>query len=361
MCGIAGFVHRDATLADEATLARLGNLQAHRGPDHFGTAVRGSAGFAHNRLSILDPTEAGHQPFTDDHHVLCYNGEIYNYLDFRRELSFEGVELVSQCDTEVLFHMLVRYGVPETLARIQGMFAFSFYDCRQQRLFLCRDRLGIKPLHWCDNGTTIYWASESKTLALGLDLNPDPVKTLFSLGLNGESFWEQTLFEGVQQVPPGCYLTFSPESGPEVVEYFHATDWVDREMFGELDRADSQSIVDEFARLFRQSVRRMLMSDVPMGAFVSGGIDSSLITSVAADHDDHLQLFTADVAGPMSEFTAAFQLADSTGCELHSFTFEPDMMLRDWSETTYYYECPIVSFPTPFRLRMWRSLHDATM
>ena len=344
MCGIAGMLLLQDNPVREDFLRQMGQSQAHRGPDNLATFVHGAAGFVHTRLSIIDLSEAGNQPFRDDSHVLCYNGEIYNYLELKQELLAEGVRFRSTSDTEVLFHYLVRRGVEATLKAIRGMFAFSFYETATGQLYLVRDRFGIKPLNWTLQGDGLYWASETKTLAAALGLSPDLVRTLFSTAGRGEKSGWNTLFEDVVQVPPGSYLSYRTGTAPQLHTYFEPAELVDQAYYRELDGYPAEEVLAEFTRLFDRSVSQMLMSDVPMGVFVSGGLDSNLISAFARRHQPDIRLFTANILGPYTEYPAAKLLADSIDAPLSEYKFAPEMFVRDWTATTYYYECPIVTF-----------------
>ena len=330
---------------DENDLIRMGQRLTHRGPDNSSFIVYDNAGFVHTRLSILDRSEAGNQPFHDDRYVLSYNGEIYNYLELKKELKKEGMTFRSRSDTEVLFHYLIKKGVKKTLESIKGMFAFSFYDTLTKTLYLCRDRLGIKPLNWVHASNGIYWALEVKALIDIVPIEPDPIKTLISISSTGEMSGENTVFKNVKQVKPGSYLQYESGGVPKIHKYFDPIDLVDKSYYYELDNYSIESIISTFADLMDKSVKKMLMSDVPMGVFVSGGIDSSLISVFAHRHQKALKYFTANILGQFSEYSAAKLLADSIGVSLYTYEFEAEMMLRDWTRTTYYYECPIVSFP----------------
>lgn len=353
MCGIAGIVgfHRAVEPAEltrrlEAMAARL----HHRGPDHAAVSVGDGAGFAHTRLSIVDVSEAGNQPFVNDRYVLVYNGEIYNHLALRKQLEAEGVGFVSRSDTEVLFHMLVRRGVERTLAALRGMFAFSFYDRRDRVLYLARDRVGIKPLVFSLRPDGLYFASEVKAFLGHFPLHIEPAWALVSLAMSGEQSGERTMFAGVRQVPPGSYVRYAANGELDTHEYFHVADLVDRDHYRELDRQGLDGIRAGFAATFRAAVSSMLMSDVPMGALVSGGIDSSLMAHLAAEADPTIALFTANVEGPFSELPDAQLLASSIDRPLHVTRFTPDMVLRDLAATTFSYECPVISFPNAIPL-----------
>ena len=306
-----------------------------------------NAGFAHNRLSILDVSEAAHQPFTDERYILCYNGEIYNYRELKRELfDKEEVFFRSNSDTEVLFHCLVRHGVAKTVRALRGMFAFSFYDRQTQELYLCRDRFGIKPLAYVRESNALYWASEVKALATVLpSVYPDPVRSQLSMDGLAESSASTTVFKGVKQVPPGTYLKCRPGKAPVMRRYFHPIELIQKEYTETLGGETADSLTTRCTELLHNSVQSMLMSDVPLGTFVSGGLDSSLIAATAQNGNENINLFTTNVLGRYSELPKCHTLANYLGAELYTYDFSPDMMLRDWAETTYHNEYPIIAFP----------------
>ncbi|HTL46803.1 MAG TPA: asparagine synthase (glutamine-hydrolyzing) [Verrucomicrobiae bacterium] len=343
MCGIAGMQLKPPHKAGEEALKQMGMLQKHRGPDHFGFVLKGNLGFAHNRLSIVDPSPAGHQPFSDGRRVLVYNGEIYNHQDLRKELSAKGIVFKSGSDTESLFHALVHLGVEETLRKISGMYAFAFADLDGDVVYLCRDRYGIKPLLWLENEKGIYWASEAKAFKPVAPLEVEPVRTFFSASGLGDQSGEYTVFKGVRQVQPGTYLVCKGGKRAETRRYHDLRQEIDPHYHAELDSMPFEKVQGLFGGLVENSVRRMLMSDVPMGSFVSGGVDSSLIAFWAAKLDAPHTLFTANVVGAYSEYEDAKMLAAFLGKKLEAFEFRPEMMLSGWASCTYHYECPMVT------------------
>lgn len=342
MCGIAGIYKLDGSRVPAGMLNEMGQCTVHRGPDNFGMVNYDSLGMAHNRLSFLDLSESANQPFENGKFALAYNGEIYNFAQIRERLvNKHGIEFKTTSDTEVLFYSLIHDGIEKCLKQIQGMFAFAFYDREKNQLYLARDRYGIKPLYYYQTGETFYWASEIKAIAAILDLKPDPTRTLFSLNGIAERSSEYTLFQGVCSVKPGSYIAISPGGRKESV-YYELLDDVDESYYKELNNQPTETVLDTFERLFTESIQRMLISDVPMGAFVSGGIDSSFISAVATQNYADLKLFTANVVGKYSEYEDAKTLAAHINQELYEYKFEPEMMLRDWAEATYFYECPII-------------------
>ena len=345
MCGIAGLLQPHGESVDEAALQTMGCRQQHRGPDNFAVFVQQNFGCAHNRLSILDLSAAGNQPYCDERYVLVYNGEIYNYLDLRRKLEMDqGVIFQSTSDTAVLFQHLIHYGVPETLKAIKGMFAFSFYDNQEGLVYLCRDRYGIKPLYYTHCHTGFYWASEIKALTAVTEVKPDPIKTLYAAASISEHLNERSIFQNVQPVPPGTYVICLAGQAPSSpITYYDIFHDIDEAYYRELEGMSATAVLQTFQNLMESSIKSMLMSDAPMGAFVSGGIDSGLIALIAAQHDPDLSLFTAHVVGQYSEFPDAQRLSQSLNRQLHEARFMPDMMLTKWAEATYHHETPIVT------------------
>lgn len=348
MCGISGVLSESG--AEPSLLALLGAAQAHRGPDHFATwmAPEAPVGLAHNRLSLLDLSPAGHQPFLLEGNALVYNGELYDFREQRARLLAAGAVLRSTSDTEVLLHLLVRHGVPETLRRIRGMFAFAFWEAATRRLFLARDRMGIKPLfYWRRPGGELLFASEMKALlAAGLP-ELDAVKVFYSpLGVL-EKARVATAFRGLRQVEPGTFVVAEAGKEPRAETYFRLTDLAAEGTWRRLEAARPEAVLEEFSALFGAATSSMRVADAPMGAFVSGGVDSGLIAARAVrdgegERMQPLSLFTADVAGPMSETAQARELARRLGQPLHESRFSSDDFLASWVATTWHYESPVV-------------------
>lgn len=343
MCGIAGIFQPPGTTLSSDLLDVMGRTTEHRGPDNFGKLVDGNMGFAHNRLSLLDLSDKANQPFRDGRYILVYNGEIYNFREIRDRLSAkQGVMFRTTSDTEVLFQSLINYGIDQCLQQLKGMFAFAFFDKKTNELILARDRFGVKPLYYFNDASGFYWASETKVLAKALDIRPDPVKTLFAVGGLGERSKKNTLFRGVYAVEPGTYLRFGSCREVRHTRYYDTLEQFDFSYYKELEQMNSEKIVSEFERLFRSSVEQMLISDAPIGALFSGGVDSSLIAAVARSFSPDLKLFISDIVGKYSELENAKTVAAHLNTELYTDKFEPDAFLNNWAESTYYYESPIV-------------------
>jgi asparagine synthase (glutamine-hydrolysing) len=294
MCGIFGIIGRNARI-EEGILERGTQSLAHRGPDDSGTVLlRDSApgpveiGLGNRRLAILDLSPLAHQPMCDAEtgNWIVYNGEIYNFRDVRKELEQSGTSFVSHSDTEVLLKAYARWG-EGCLARFRGMFAFAIWDARRHSLFIARDPMGIKPLYYAQSGSYFLFASEIRTL-LGTGLvraRIDPAGLVNYLTF-GSAYDPLTLIEGVRALPPGHTLTWE-DGNLQLSRYW---DLVDEEPGSRATPAshspenlsveNEKVAVEQLRPLLEESVRMQLVSDVPVGVFLSGGIDSSALVSI---------------------------------------------------------------------------------
>jgi asparagine synthase (glutamine-hydrolysing) len=284
MCGIVGLVRRTAgkPLPDRARAARVLSSLQHRGPDTQGTYSDGNLWFGHLRLSIIDLSAAGNQPMTtaDENLVIVYNGEVYNFKDLAAELSLANLR--SSADTEVILRAFEKLGVA-SFAKLNGMFAFAAYDRRAQKLWLVRDRLGIKPLYYRFSNDGLFFGSEIKSIAALIDEEPACyLSSLHEWLYYGNTLGGRTLYDGIQQLQPGHYLELDLTSFSwRIEEYWSLRRQANR---SNIVRSPSREIISETRRLLEEAVRRQLVSDVPIGIFLSGGVDSSAITAIAARH-----------------------------------------------------------------------------
>ena len=268
MCGITGFLNLDGAPADEASASQMAEALAHRGPDGSGSWAEGPMAMGHRRLAILDLSPAGEQPMTsrDGRFVLVYNGEVFNFRELRAELDAAGHEFRSSGDTEVVLNALAEWGT-EALLRFNGMFALALWDRQRSELLLARDRVGIKPLYWALNGATLTFGSEAKAIlrhpSSRADLDPEALLEYFTFQ---NLFTQRTLFEGISLLPAGSFIRVDRhESKPKVERYWDFN-------FAEPESsADEAELLEELDRLFRQAVGRQLVSDVPVGSYLSGG------------------------------------------------------------------------------------------
>jgi len=280
MCGICGILHFDLNQAvNENTLISMSETLIHRGPDDFGTYVGGSVGLAHRRLSILDLTSAAHQPMSskDGRYWIIYNGEIYNYIELRRYLIAKGYSFLSRSDTEVLLNLFIEEG-KDCLNKLNGMFAFVIWDSVERKLFMARDRLGIKPLYWYRDETTFLFASEIKAFfgypGLKAEVNlaglQDYLSFQFCLG-------EKTMFKNIYSLLPGWWMEISQDKEVQTKCYW--------ELNFQVDTIHSEEYFKQtLSDLMQDSIKLRLRSDVPVGSHLSGGLDSSVVASLAASN-----------------------------------------------------------------------------
>src|SRR4051794_40156177 len=281
MCGIAGLVSLEGLPPDaDAVATRMRDVITHRGPDEAGLYCDGHAALAHRRLSIVD-LSTGQQPLAnEDGQVrVIFNGEIYNHAEIRRDLEQHGHQYRTQSDTETIVHAYEQWG-DDAVDRFRGMFAFAIWDNRRRRLLLVRDRLGIKPLYWARVGSTLLFGSEVKALlASGLLATEANLAALPELLSTRYVSGAETMFAGVHKLLPGHMLAFE-QGEVRVRQYWDIPTGGEKlEVGSEKLRAtpDGAAFVGRFRSLLEESVRLRLMSDVPLGMFLSGGIDSSAI------------------------------------------------------------------------------------
>lgn len=301
MCGIVGMFNRSGAPAASAVLTAMTDKLAHRGPDGEGTYLDGALGLGHRRLSILDLSDAGRQPMetADGRYVVTYNGEIYNFRELRKELEALGCAFHSRCDTEVLLQAYVRWG-KQCLDRLNGMFAFAVWDRQARELFLARDRYGIKPLYVTECGETFLFASEIKALAVHPAFRTDVDREALLEYFTFQNFFtDRTLFKGVRLLPAGSWMVVSAQMVGAPVSYWDY-DFREPEQAG-----DDRAYREELDRLLQQAVTRQLVSDVPVGAYLSGGMDSGTVTALAAREIPNLH-----------SFTCGFDLHSASGIEL---------------------------------------------
>ncbi len=278
MCGIAGFLRTSAPTADESTLKRMGEVIKHRGPDASGEYLDDHIGLAHRRLSILDLSSQGNQPMlsADGHLIIVFNGEIYNYLALRAELERSGVCFKTATDTEVIVELYQKLG-SACLAQLNGMFAFAIWDTVEKTLFLARDRIGKKPLYYYHGGgDRLAFASEIKSLLqlpginrdIELTAIPDYLKYLYIPA-------PKTIYRNIYKLPAAHCLTVRLGQAPLVSEYWD----VDFSTAAGFSQGDAE---DALLELLEDSTACRMIADVPLGSFLSGGIDSSAVVALMA-------------------------------------------------------------------------------
>lgn len=320
MCGLVGILRRDSSdPVSKNLLEAMNALIAHRGPDDGGFYLDGEVGLGHRRLSVID-IAGGHQPMVDTERgrALAYNGEIFNYRRLRQQLTTaEQSRLATNSDTEVLLK-LVDFESFDWLERLNGMFAFAVWDSHTRRLLLARDRLGVKPLYYVDLGDELVFASEVKALLRHPRVRPKLNSKRVAEYLAFRSLvGVETLFEGIKQVPPGHVLLAGAGIGsPRILSYWR--EGRERELDEYVD--PGQGFVDQLEALLRDSVRERLVSDVPVGSFNSGGVDSSLVTALMKSlTQGELHTFSVGFEDPRyDERPYAERVAERLGTRHHS-------------------------------------------
>src|SRR5215471_8225499 len=302
MCGIVGIFNTDGKPVSVVTLRGMADAIAHRGPDGEGFYTDSFVGLAHRRLAIIDLSPAGHQPMAtpEGEVVLTYNGEVYNFQELRIELEAKGYRFRSRTDTEVVLYAYKEWG-PKCLDKFNGMFAFAVWDRRGQTLFLARDRYAIKPLYYTHVGNTVLFASEIKAFLKHPDFHVRMSEPhLLEYFTFQNIFTDGTLFKGVKLLAAGHYLTV-----PLGNNHTRSTRYWDYR-FSEPERSRPVSeYEEELDRLFHQAVHRQFVSDVEIGSYLSGGMDSGSITAMAAKQFPFLRTFTC-----------GFDLTSASGLEL---------------------------------------------
>jgi asparagine synthase (glutamine-hydrolysing) len=322
MCGIAGIVSRDRLGPDDqARATAMRDVMSYRGPDGAGLHADARAVLAHRRLSIVD-LAGGHQPLSNETGTtwITFNGEIYNHRDVRAQLEGAGHTYRTRSDTETIVHAYEQWG-DECVQHFRGMFAFAIWDGAARRLLLARDRLGVKPLYWAMAGDRLLFASEIKAiLKSGLVAAKPNARVLSEVLATRGTAGEETMFEGVYKLLPGHRLVF--EDGRVRIEKY----W-DLPLDGpdpELERMHDGALIDRFRSLLQESVRLRLMSDVPLGMFLSGGIDSSAIAALMAREIDRpVDTFSVAFADRrFSELEYARAVARAIGANAHEIVID---------------------------------------
>jgi asparagine synthase (glutamine-hydrolysing) len=323
MCGIAGIFNVNGEPVSPVILKKMTDAIAHRGPDGDGQFVEGCVGLGHRRLAIIDLSPAGHQPMStaDGRFVLSYNGEVYNFNELRIELEALGYQFRSRTDTEVLLYAYAEWG-EKSVERLNGMFAFAVWDRQHKQLFLARDRYGIKPLYYTLQGNQFLFGSEIKAIlahpAYRTTLDLPSLLEYFTFQ---NFFTDTTLFKGVKLLPAGTYMRlYLDATKPHNPQCYWDYN------FSEPDNHNNErEYLEQLDWLFRQAVSRQLVSDVELGAYLSGGMDSGSITAIAARQLPYLK-----------SFTCGFDLNSASGIEVSYDEREPAEYMSYLFKTEHY-------------------------
>ncbi|MGE3949431.1 MAG: asparagine synthase (glutamine-hydrolyzing) [Blastocatellales bacterium] len=335
MCGIAGMVSTSGSV-DTDVVRRMTDALIHRGPDNHGYWSDGYCALGHRRLSIIDLSPAGRQPManSDGSLQITFNGEIYNFRQLRRQLEAEGYVFRTLTDTEAILHAYDRWG-DACVSRLRGMFAFGLWDARRKRLLLARDRVGKKPLFYARVGETLFFASEIQALLtvrdISRDVNYSAIDTYLSYGYIQAP---QTGFTHINKIQPGHILSFTADKCEVKIDRYWSIEYQPKLKINEQDACEA------LREKLTEAVRLRMISDVPLGAFLSGGIDSSIVVGLMAG------LSTAPVKtfsigfreAAFDETAHARRIAEKWGTDHHEFIVEPDassiipMLVRHYGE-----------------------------
>ena len=302
MCGIVGFINFDGEPVSPVLLKNATDKLIHRGPDGEGQWIEGNVGIGHRRLSIIDLSSAGQQPMIskDLRYVLSYNGEIYNFRELRTELESKGFCFSSQTDSEVVLNAFSYWG-KDALLKFNGMFAFVVYDRKKKILFMARDRYGVKPVYYALQGKNFSFGSEQKAITIAKNFEQAlNKKALIEYFTFQNIFTDQTLLEDIKILPPGHFIEVNAVNGKILKQKY----W-DYKFSEPRVKFDVREYKEELDRLFLQAVNRQLVSDVELGSYLSGGMDSGSITAIASKNINNLKTFTC-----------GFDLSSASGLEL---------------------------------------------
>jgi len=289
MCGFVGIINKNGQFVDSNILSKMATTIHHRGPDEDGVFLEGPVGFFHKRLSIID-LKTGSQPMSYDDCTIVYNGEVYNYIELRNDLIRKGHQFQTTSDTEVILHLYKEFGTG-FLNLLNGMFAFIIFDRSEQRLLIARDHFGIKPLYWYQDHQKIVFGSEIKALLAHPEIKAESDTTnLYEYLTFQFVMGEGTMFRNIYKVKPGHYMTIDLNSWDiNTVKYWEPNFKLDQFHTEEYFMVELQKILDE-------TISQQLRSDVPIGTYLSGGLDSSLVTIMASKFLDN----------PLKSFSGAF-------------------------------------------------------
>jgi asparagine synthase (glutamine-hydrolysing) len=336
VCGIAGYLRFDGQPAVEARAARMIATLGHRGPDDVGLHVEDGVALGAARLSILD-VAGGHQPMSVNGGAVtvAQNGEIYNYLELQRELTSHGIRLQTSCDTEVIAHLYAREG-ESAFRRLRGMFAIAIWDARERRLVLVRDRVGKKPLYYCRTGNELLFGSEAKAILAVLERVPDvSAAALLGFLTFGCTSGDDSIFSGISRLTPGSTMTIAADGSAATSRYW---EWPSP---GPTDALPHDEALERLRTELAEAVRIRLRSDVPLGAFLSAGIDSATVLALMARQSSRpVKTFTIGFGDrDYDELDGARDTAAFFGADHTEWIVTPDCV-RVAERLAYFYDEP---------------------
>lgn len=346
MCGINGILHLSNTIIDENQLLKMRDVLEHRGPDSAGFFIDKNIGLGHRRLSIIDTSSAGHQPFHSENgrYILVFNGEIYNYASFYPELKNKGIKLKSGSDTEVLLKLFELYGL-EMLSRLNGMFAFAIWDKEEKKLVLVRDRMGVKPLYYSFYQNTLYFASEQKALfvaGIPIQISNHGLEEYF---FNRFVAGENTLYHNVNKLLPGHHMTIDANGNTKIIKWWNLKEEIQ-------NHSPILNPKKWFEEIFFESVKLRMVSDVPVGILLSGGLDScSILSSLYHQEFKNIQTFNIGFSEEKhNESYLAKNITEEYNYQFNSIKVEGDFLYDKLIESTYFQDEPIMHLNEPHLL-----------
>jgi asparagine synthase (glutamine-hydrolysing) len=322
MCGICGVYDRSGAVPGADIISKMMDTMVDRGPDDSGTYIAPTIGLGHRRLSIIDLSESGRQPMSNEDKTvwLVFNGEIYNFPELRKFLIDKGHIFKSNTDTEVLVHGYEEWGLEKLLKKINGMFAFALWDANKRELVLVRDRLGVKPLFYFESGGRVYFASDIKAIWVACN---DELSLDYAAMDSYLNFYcipqEYTIFQGIKKVPPAHYIKFT-RNGSNTGRYWFLS-------FGDKDGQKEEEYLEGTIYKIREAVGRRLISDVPLGAFLSGGVDSSVVVALMTQFSSEVRTFSVGFTNESyNELKYARAVAKRFSTDHHEIIIEPDAL-----------------------------------
>ena len=339
MCGINGIAYssRSGKQVDEQVLTKMRDVIFHRGPDGAGNFVEGNIGLGHRRLSIVDVSHGGQPMFNEDKSlVIIYNGEVYNHADYREELESKGYKFQNRSDTETIIHLYEEYG-QKCVEKLRGMFAFAIWNRKKKELFIARDRLGVKPLYYFqDEQGSLFFGSEIKTIleasAVKAEINYNALPDQFA---NHGTSKDETLFVGIKRLLPGHTLSWK-DGKLEIRQFWDVS-------YEPKHQGTDAEFIEEWRDLFKHSVKLRLMADVPLGMFLSGGIDSSAIAAMMSTMvDEPIKTFSVGFAErEANEFEFARIVAQAYKTDHHEITIKPEQFFEALPKLIWHEDEPI--------------------
>ncbi|MGB9596990.1 MAG: asparagine synthase (glutamine-hydrolyzing), partial [Candidatus Poribacteria bacterium] len=355
-CGIAGIFNLNKFSIDKSILKQMTDIIKHRGPDDEGFYLNENIGLGHRRLSIIDLSSAGHQPMSNDNETIwiVYNGEIYNYIELRDELIKYGYKFRTNTDTEVIIKAYEKWG-ESCLEKLNGMFAFALWDNLNKKLFCARDRFGIKPFYYYFDGKIFVFASEIKAILLHPDVPKRPNEPIIYdfLVLQILDHTDNTFFDGIKQLLPSQYLILYENGNTKIHNWFNIKS---NDELGDFSDKKDKEYAEQFLHLFTNGIRRHLISDVPVGSCLSGGLDSSSVVCIANKLIFDNGVAEKKIIGERQKtFTAVYE--DKSVDESHyaeevirltsaekNFIFpDGDMLWQELEKVTWHQEEPFLS------------------